>query len=65
MARDMKSSEIVSIVRSAFFTCGVVGVVFVLAVFTHIHWGWILFIAVIAIGVLENANMKNIGDGEQ
>lgn len=63
--QKMSPTEIVSIVRGAFFTFGVVGVVFVLAVFTHIHWGWIIFIAFVAIGVLENDYMRNIGGGEK
>lgn len=63
--QKMSPTEIVSIVRGAFFTFGVVGVVFVLAVFTHIHWGWIIFIAFVAIGVLENDYMRNIGDSEK
>ena len=61
--QKMSPSEIVSIVRGAFFTFGVVGVVFVLAFFTHIHWGWMVFIGFVAIGALQNAIMKNIGDG--
>lgn len=61
--QKMSPTEIVSIVRGAFFTFGVVGVVFVLAFFTHIHWGWMVFIGIVAIGALQNAIMKNIGDG--
>lgn len=63
--QKMSPTEIVSVVRGAFFTFGVVGVVFVLAVFTHIHWGWIIFIAFVAIGVLENDYIRNIGDSEK
>lgn len=63
--QKMSPTEIVSIVRGVLFTSGVVGVVFVLAVFTHIHWGWIIFIAFVAIGVLENDYMRNIGDSEK
>lgn len=57
------SKEVIQLVCRALFTFGVVGVVFVLAFFTHIHWGWMAFIGVVAIGALQNAIMKNIGDG--
>ncbi len=59
------SKEVIQLICRALFTFGVVGVVAILALFTDIHWGWIIFIAFVAIGVLENDYMRNIGDSEK
>lgn len=56
----MKTSDLISLIRGILFTVGIVGVVFVLAVFTEVHWGWMVFVGIVAIGALQNAMIKNI-----
>ena len=58
------SKEVIQLVCRALFTFGVVGVVAILALFTDIHWGWMIFVGVLAMGVLENQSIREIGDGK-
>ena len=56
----METSDLISLIRLILFTAGIVGVVFVLAVFTEVHWGWMVVVGIVAIGALQNAMMKNL-----
>lgn len=58
----MGTSDLIPLIRSLLFTVGIVGVVFILAVFTNVHWGWMVVVGIVAIGALQNAMMKNIGE---
>ena len=59
--QKMAPSEIIEIVRSIALSIGLIGIVFSVAVFSEVHWGWVVFIAFIAIAVLQNEAMRNIG----
>lgn len=58
------SKEVIQLIGRALFTFGVVGVVAVLALLTDIHWGWMIFVGVLAMAVLENQSIREIGGGK-
>lgn len=59
--QKMSPTEIVSIVRGVIVTVGIVSVVTVISIFSDVHWGWKVAVAVLALGMLENQSIRNLG----